>query len=36
VGRGTFRDFFTEDLDAIETQSKPVALADLTKAGSNE
>jgi hypothetical protein len=29
VKRGTFRDFFMQDLEAIERQSAPVALADL-------
>lgn len=29
VKRGTFRDFFMQDLEAIERQSEPVALADL-------
>jgi hypothetical protein len=30
VGQGTFRDFFKEDLDAIENQSRSVPLADVT------
>ena len=31
VKRGTFRDFFMQDLEAIEKQSTPVPLADLAK-----
>ena len=33
VGQGTFRDFFKEDLDAIEKQSKSVALAEVREEG---
>ncbi|MBB5164947.1 hypothetical protein [Mycobacterium sp. AZCC_0083] len=33
VGQGTFSDFFREDLDAIENQSRSVALADVTGGG---
>jgi hypothetical protein len=36
-GQGTFHEFFKEDLAAIQDQSNPVALADVTKeAGSND
>lgn len=35
LGQGTFRNFFLEDLAAIEKQSKPVALADVAKVVSN-
>jgi hypothetical protein len=31
VGKGTFRDFFKEDLEAVEDQSTSVALGDFTK-----
>jgi hypothetical protein len=33
LGQGTFRDFFKEDLVAIENQSRSVALADVTEGG---
>lgn len=36
-GQGSFREFFKDDLAAIEAQSEPVALADVSReAGSND